>query len=228
MFDPMLLFLIKCKLVKVIAFFRRLYILISIENCSQSLNNSEKFVSVEINSKMHLLLHVMCWYGFHIYLNEYISMHKSRRIMEIGVYNGENAVSMVRTAIKNHPPEQVEYYGFDFYYNYTLEYVAGKLETLGCKFKLIKGNTIDTVPLAGENLPKMDLILIDGGKSYREAWSDWLGSSKLMHSSTAVYVHNAEFSGVNQMLQNIPRESYKVEIFSARLEGKVGIIKKKE
>jgi hypothetical protein len=38
-----------------------------------------------------------------------------RKIMEIGVYNGENAVSMVETAIQIFPPQEVEYYGFDFF-----------------------------------------------------------------------------------------------------------------
>jgi len=38
------------------------------------------------------------WYGSHEYLNEFITENKCRRIMEIGVYNGENAVSMIKTA----------------------------------------------------------------------------------------------------------------------------------
>ena len=171
---------------------------------------------------------IMCWYGSHKYLNEYITEHKCRRIMEIGVYNGENAVAMVKAALKQHSPSTVEYYGFDFFYNYSTEQIGEKLEKLGCKHSLIKGNTLDTVPDAAEKLPEMDIIFIDGGKSYREAWSDWQGSSRLMHRDTAVYVHNAGFTGVNRMLQDIPRENYLVEIFSARFEGRVGIIKIKE
>jgi len=148
--------------------------------------------------------------------------------MEIGVYNGQNAVSMVKTALKNHPPEQVEYYGFDFFNHYTTEQIAQKLERLGCKHKLIQGNTLETIPEAAETLPEMDLIFIDGGKSYREAWNDWQASSNLMHRDTAVYVHNAGFSGVSRMLQDIPRDKHNVEIFSARFEGKVALIKRKE
>ena len=148
--------------------------------------------------------------------------------MEIGVYNGENAVAMVKAALKNHPPSTVEYYGFDFFHNYSTEQIAEKLEKLGCKHKLIQGNTLDTVPETAKTLPKMDIIFIDGGKSYREAWSDWQGSSKLMHRDTAVYVHNAGFSGVNRMLHDIPRDKYHVEIFSARFEGRVALIKRKE
>ena len=35
----------------------------------------------------------MPWYGSHAYLNEYIRKHNCVRILEIGVYTGENAVS---------------------------------------------------------------------------------------------------------------------------------------
>ena len=43
----------------------------------------------------------MPWYGSHTYLNEHIRKHHCRRILEIGVYTGENAVSMVKTAIEH-------------------------------------------------------------------------------------------------------------------------------
>ena len=171
---------------------------------------------------------IMCWYGSHAYLNDYITQNKCKRIMELGVYNGQNAATMIKAAIKNHPPEQVEYYGFDFFNYYTTHKISEKLEKLGCKYTLIQGNTLDTVPKAAKTLPKMDMIFIDGGKSYREAWSDWQGSSNLMHRDTAVYVHNAGFSGVSRMIEDIPREKYEVELFNPRFEGKVALIKRKE
>ena len=42
----------------------------------------------------------MPWYGSHPYLNEYIRNNNCTKIMAIGVYTGENAVSMVETAIE--------------------------------------------------------------------------------------------------------------------------------
>ena len=170
----------------------------------------------------------MSWYGSHKYLNEYITQNKCRRIMEIGVYNGENAATMIKAAIKNHPPSTVEYYGFDYFNHYTTDQISQKLEKLGCKHKLIPGNTLETVPKAAETLPKMDIIFIDGGKSYTEAWSDWQGSSRLMHKNTAVYVHNAGFTGVSKMIEDISRTEYNIELFRAQFEGKVAFIKRKE
>lgn len=147
--------------------------------------------------------------------------------MEIGVYNGENAVSMVNAAIKHSPPETVEYYGFDFFHNYSREKIGEKLGALGCKYRLFMGDTVETVPEAAKTLPMMDVIFIDGGKSYREAWSDWVGSSKLMHEGTGVFVHNVGFYGVGRMVENISRDEYRVEVWNAPSEGRVALIKKK-
>ena len=116
----------------------------------------------------------MPWYGSHPYLQEYIRKNNCRNILEIGVYTGENAVSMVEAAIENAAdPQEVAYYGFDFFGNSGADRVGCKLEKLGCTFELFEGNTLETLPIAAASLPKMDLIFIDGGKSFREATSDW-------------------------------------------------------
>jgi hypothetical protein len=71
----------------------------------------------------------------------------------------------------------------------------------------------------------MDLIFIDGGKSFPEAKSDWENSKTLMHDRTAVFVHNYEFSGVRRMVDNIPRDKYQVKIIHS--EGEIALIKKR-
>ena len=169
----------------------------------------------------------MPWYGSHSYLNEFIRENRCRKILEIGVYNGENARSMVETAIQNVPPYEVEYYGFDFFSHINTSRVGRRLDETGCRYRLYKGNTMDTLPEAVKTLPKMDLIFIDGGKSYREAWSDWENSLLLMHGRTGVFVHNVNFSGVGRMVDEIPRNRYEVEVFYAPSEGSVALIKKK-
>ncbi len=170
----------------------------------------------------------MSWYGAHDYLNEFIQNNTCKRIMEVGVYNGENALSMIQAAIKTSPAAEVEYYGFDFFSSYSTDRIGQKLDETGCKHFLFEGNTFDTVPEAAKTLPMMDIISIDGGKSFSVAWSDWVGSSKLMHSGTGIFVHNVGFSGVGRMVENISRESYEVEMLYPRFEGKVALIRKRE
>jgi predicted O-methyltransferase YrrM len=147
--------------------------------------------------------------------------------MEIGVWNGDNAKTMVEVATQNFPPEEVEYYGFDFFDDYRLHQVEQKLEKTGCKFKLFKGDTLDTLAKAIQTLPKMDLIFIDGGKSLREAESDWINSKTLMHDATAVFVHNCEFSGVQRMINDIPKDIYHVTIIHPPAEGETALIQKR-
>ena len=171
-------------------------------------------------------MNAMGWYGSHDYLNEFIEENRCKRIMEVGVYNGENALSMVQAAIKNTPVFEVEYHGFDYFHSYSTEQIGRKLNEIGCKYFLYEGNTLDTVPEAIKTMPKMDIIFIDGGKSFREAWSDWESSSRLMHETTGVFVHNVGFSGVGRMIESIPRDRYEVEIFYPRFEGKVALVKR--
>ena len=174
-----------------------------------------------------LVVNAMSWYGSHDYLNEFIRENHCRRVMEVGVYNGENAVSMVKAATKNRSPSEVMYHGFDFFSSYSTERIGRKLDETGCSYKLFEGNTMDTVPEAARTMEAMDIIFIDGGKSFREAWSDWEGSSKLMHEGTGVFVHNVDFSGVGKMVDSIPEDRYEVEVFYPRFEGKVALIRSK-
>lgn len=52
-------------------------------------------------------------YGSHSFLNEHIRRNRCKKIMEIGVADGENAIKMVNVASERFPAEEVEYYGFD-------------------------------------------------------------------------------------------------------------------
>ncbi|MGD2200773.1 MAG: class I SAM-dependent methyltransferase [Candidatus Bathyarchaeota archaeon] len=169
----------------------------------------------------------MPWYGSHPYLNEYIREGNCRRIMEIGVYDGENALTMVGAAAQNFPPEEVEYYGFDLFPYHSPTEIKRKLAETGCRFTLYEGNSIETLAEAVTSLPEMDLIFIDGGKSYSVAVSDWENCTQLIHEGTGVFVHNADFPGVRRMVEGIPLDEYEVRIFHAPSEGSVAQIQKK-
>ena len=125
------------------------------------------------------------------------------------------------------PPEEVEYYGFDFFSGCASREVGQKLRETGCKFRLFEGDTVDTLPKAVKTLPKMDLIFIDGGKSYAEAKSDWENSKTLMHEGTAVFIHNYDFTGVRRMVDTVPRDKYEIEIIRPPYDADTAFIKKR-
>jgi predicted O-methyltransferase YrrM len=169
-------------------------------------------------------------YGSHSFLNEYISKNRCRKIMEIGVADGENARAMVMVALRNFSHEEVEYYGFDFFggdNDSRLEQVRQKLRETGCKFELFKGDSGETLPMEVKTLPKMDLIFIDGGHSYATVKSDWENSRSLMHDETAVFFHNYDFSGPRRAVDNISREEYQVKIIHPPSDYDTAFVKKK-
>jgi predicted O-methyltransferase YrrM len=169
-------------------------------------------------------------YGSHSFLNEYISENRCRKIMEIGVADGENARAVVMVALRNFSPEEVEYYGFDFFESdddSRLGQVRKKLIETGCKFELFRGDSVETLPMEVKTLPKMDLIFIDGGHSYATVRSDWENSRSLMHDETAVFFHNYDFSGPKRVVDNISREEYQVKIIHPSSDYDTALVKKK-
>ncbi len=166
-------------------------------------------------------------YGSHSFLNEYISKNGCRKIMEIGVADGENARTMVMVATQSFSPEEVEYYGFDLFMDSSrMIQVRRKLEMTRCKFRLFKGDSVETLPKALKTLPKMDLVFIDGDHSYETVKSDWENSESLMHNETAVFFHNYGFSGVRRLVNSISREEYQVEIIHPSSDYDTALVKK--
>lgn len=169
-------------------------------------------------------------YRSHSFLNEYIQRNECKRMMEIGVADGENARNMIRVAIRNFSPEEVEYYGFDLFggnNDFKLSLVRQKLKEMKCKFKLFKGDSVETLPEVVETLPKMSLIFIDGGHSHATVKSDWENSKCLMHNETAVFFHNYDFSGPKMVVDNIPRENYQVKIIHPKSDSVTALVKKR-
>jgi len=148
--------------------------------------------------------------------------------MEIGVADGENARTMMTVAIRNFSPEEVEYCGFDLFDDDSrMEQVRQKLREMGCKFRLFKGDSVQTLPRELKTLPEMDLIFIDGGHSYATAKSDWENSKSLIHNKTAVFFHNYNFSGPKRVVDNISREEYRVKIIHPSSDYDTAFVKKK-
>jgi len=158
-----------------------------------------------------------------------IKNYKCRRIMEIGVWNGNHAIKMIEKAKKYWLPEEIEYYGFDLFEDIDKEMIKAevskkppsmntvkeKLEKMDAKIMLYKGNTLNTLPEAIKNLPKMDFIFIDGGHSIKTIQNDWNYSKKLMHDKTVLIFDdywNMEGSGCNRVVDFIDRSEFSVEV----------------
>ena len=166
-------------------------------------------------------------------LTSLIKQHRCKRIMEIGTWNGQHAKEMIRAAQKRFPKNEVEYYGFDLFELMTndkfkeefakippsMKEVKSELETTGAKITLFKGDTNDTLPRHGKDLPKMDFIFIDGGHSIKTIENDWKHTRKLMSSNTIVvfddYFKNNESEvegiGCQSLIDSLDPKTYDIE-----------------
>lgn len=117
-----------------------------------------------------------------------IDQIKPKKIVEVGVFNGDRAVLMSKTALKHN--KDVEYVGYDLFEeanhmtnteemnakkNHSMSYVADKLgafqrDNIGFKFHLIKGNTRET--LGGKTI-EADFAYIDGGHTVETIRNDY-------------------------------------------------------
>jgi len=128
-----------------------------------------------------------------------IKEYRPKTILEIGTYNGVNAIKMTKLAKQFN--DNVFYYGFDLFeeitpeireYEFhgkklepTYQQVCRILDECKCEYQLIKGNTKNTLLKFVPNKP-IDFIFIDGGHSVDTITQDWNNVKKFLHSNTVV------------------------------------------
>lgn len=154
---------------------------------------------------------------------------KPKNIMEIGIYDGENALAIIKISQKYHKKKEINYYGFDLFESLDIKTfnkelskqplsytnIFAKLSSLNSNIFLFKGNTLKTLPKNYKKLPKMDLIIIDGGHSLKTIENDWFYSKKLMHKNTYVLFDdywNRTNSGCKVLIDSLDRKKYSVSI----------------
>jgi len=150
--------------------------------------------------------------------------------LEIGVWTGERSRKMILLALKFRDDNQINYYGFDLFETMdeekfkkeiskqppSLLEVENKPKQISTNIHLFKGDTLKILPDVYKNLPKMDLVFIDGGHSLETIDNDWLYVSKLLHRGSVVifddYWPNRTDAGAKETVDSISRLEYHVEI----------------
>lgn len=164
------------------------------------------------------------------HLSRIIEANQSRKILEVGTYKARHAIEMIDVAKKFHPAAEVEYVGFDLFEQMTaaiqerelahdppvMAEVKERLEGTGANIRLYPGMTEETLPRAIQELPPMDLILIDGGHSIETITNDWNCVRQLMDDNTVVvfddYYSDRDDAGCKPVVQEIDRDEYDVEV----------------
>ena len=120
------------------------------------------------------------------------------RLMEIGTWTGQRALSMIRTAHERNP-ESPDYIGFDLFElaNHDKLVAEGtaskpppsansvfkKLDATGAGLSIIRGDTKTTLG-QNHNRSTYDFIFIDGGHSWETIENDWKEAQNYAHDGT--------------------------------------------
>ncbi len=149
----------------------------------------------------------------------WIVRNNPSKILEIGLGNGFNAYGMTSLA------EECTYYCFD-----NLERSDSKEAydyfSKRENFFFYIGDTKKILANKIDNLPKMDLIFIDGGHSYEECKNDWNGCKNLIHDKTTVWFHDYGWlKGVRKTVEEISNE-YTKKIINPKLGPSFALIEK--
>ncbi len=157
-------------------------------------------------------------------LQEIDTLHP-KTILEIGTNDGINAARLFQRASQYR--DDVAYFGFDlfesmndatFLQEFSLaapsqEKVDKFLGRNGClRRQLFAGNTIETLRSKKAQLPKMDLVFIDGGHSQETVASDWMNVQDLLHARSVVFFDDYPNWGIGPVVDAIDREHWDVQI----------------
>lgn len=151
-----------------------------------------------------------------------VRTRKPDNVIEIGTWNGARAIEMFNA----HP--EINYTGFDLFemaspytdakeYNVkphnSLKQVQDRLNVIGMKATLIKGDTNETLKEWAENHPETaDLVYIDGGHSVETIRNDYNNALKLIKKYGVIvfddYYHgiDVEKFGANKILEDSGKE----------------------
>lgn len=161
-------------------------------------------------------------------------------ILEVGVFDGENASQMIRSAASlTEDNDHFAYHGFDLFedmdattfekefskYPLSREEIYNKLAPLDVKISLFRGDTKVTLPnyakKASDKGNYITFAFIDGGHSEETILSDWISISSIMNKKSQVIFddyylqtpENLKGVGCNRLIDSLSTDPrYTVEI----------------
>ena len=164
------------------------------------------------------------------YLFETIREVHPKSILEVGTWNGNRSLQMIKLAQTMSPGGKIVYYGFDLFEEMTDALfahelskrppaeadVCEKLTASGAEIRLYKGDSKIVLPKAILEIGKVDFVFIDGGHHVETIQSDWENVAKLMHERTVVifddYWRNRTDAGCKAVVDAIDQDKYMVEV----------------
>lgn len=152
---------------------------------------------------------------------DFVSHHKCKNILEIGLGLGENAEKVLELAGGG-----CDYYSFDNLSMPESQRAYSRLKDRE-NIHFYIGDTRKTLPLVVGELPLMDFIFIDGGHDYDVVKSDWGNVKRLVHLKTVVFFHDYNLEGVKKVVDEIDGK-FSVEIIKPRVGSCFALVRRNE
>jgi hypothetical protein len=122
---------------------------------------------------------------------------KPRRIVELGLRQGQRALRLIDAATRYVPREEIRYIGIDPFEDRTAEQGPGLtlinahrlLKSSGARIQLIPGNPLDALIRSANHLGAVDLIIIsrDGSQETEPGPQFWSYLLRLLQPDTMVF-----------------------------------------
>ena len=157
------------------------------------------------------------------WLPKLIIENNCKRIVEVGVFQGERALTMIQAAGRG-----ALYVGFDLFRGLTPQEMSNELSkqpwsseqvhkllsNTGAAISLWDGYSRDSIPHANFD-STMDLIFIDGGHSFATIEEDWKNVQKFIGEKTIIvfddyYYDRPEGVGCQEVVDGLSREEWEV------------------
>jgi hypothetical protein len=124
-----------------------------------------------------------------------ICRRRVRKILELGVGDGQRSVRMIKLAGLFHPPPEVEFNGMDLFESRTaadgpgmsLKMAHRILGGTGSQIQLIPGDPYTGLARSANSLGKLDLVVVSARLHPRSLVRAWFYVPRLLHDRTLVF-----------------------------------------
>ena len=127
----------------------------------------------------------------------------ARKLVELGLGNGQRALRMIEVARKASPDEQIRYVGLD---RFELRAAADSpglslieahqlLRGRGAKVQLVPGNPAEGLVRVANSLGKIDLLIVPAELDAEPFARMWFFVPRMLHERTLVFVEGRDENG---------------------------------
>jgi hypothetical protein len=132
---------------------------------------------------------------------------QARKIVELGVGNGERALGMIEVAKLVSPSDEIHYIGIDPFEGrsesegpgLTLKAAHQLLRRDGVRVQLVPGNLADALVRVANSLGKIDLLILPAALESASFAKMWFFVPRMLHDQSLVFVEQTLENGQTQL-----------------------------